>query len=82
MEAHIALGQIGWTYLSIFIIWNVIFIAGLVFLWINRQHPSLRIRRLPLLFAGIIPLHTYGALCTLGKQALLFFFYQNESWLT
>lgn len=61
------LDTLGWVYTSIFITWNVVFVACLVFLWFHRQHPSLRIRRLPLLFAGIIPLHVYGSICCLGK---------------
>ncbi|KAF5853064.1 hypothetical protein GGP41_001662 [Bipolaris sorokiniana] len=66
MEAHVMLDTLGWVYTSIFITWNVVFVACLVFLWFHRQHPSLRIRRLPLLFAGIIPLHAYGSICCLA----------------
>lgn len=67
MGGQVMLGPLGWAYTIIFIVWNVLFFACLAFLWAHRQHPSLRIRRLPLLFAGTIPLHIYGSICCLGK---------------
>ncbi|KAI8935415.1 hypothetical protein NX059_007995 [Plenodomus lindquistii] len=51
---------IAWTYTSIAIVWNLAIVAALSFLWTRRSLPSLRMRRLPLLFAGILCLHTYG----------------------
>lgn len=67
MGPQVVTDGLGLAYITIFIVWNVLTVASLVFLWLNRQHPSLRIRRLPLLFAGIISLHIYGSICCLGK---------------
>ncbi|CAO2655689.1 Nn.00g044920.m01.CDS01 [Neocucurbitaria sp. VM-36] len=55
--------SIGWTYMGLTIAWNVALVAGMIFLWIHRQQPSLRMRKLPLMFAGILCLHMYGLLC-------------------
>lgn len=55
--------SIGWTYMAIFIIWNLALAAGMAFLWINKDLPSLRMRRIPLLLAGVFLLHVYAALC-------------------
>jgi hypothetical protein len=63
------LDRIGWTYITIFIVWNLLLLSGFVFLWTHRQHPSLRMRRLPLLFAGVFALHVYGSLCVLGTYS-------------
>ncbi|CAA9962758.1 hypothetical protein PTMSG1_06132 [Pyrenophora teres f. maculata] len=66
MEYQLFLDRLGWTYVSIFIVWNVLLASGLTFLWLNRQHPTLRMRRLPVLFTGIISLHIYGNICCLA----------------
>ncbi|KNG49837.1 termination of G-protein coupled receptor signaling pathway [Stemphylium lycopersici] len=66
MGPQVVTDGLGLAYITIFIVWNVLTVASLVFLWLNRQHPSLRIRRLPLLFAGIISLHIYGSICCLA----------------
>ena len=63
--AQIPLDGIAWMYISFFIIWNITFVAGLIFLWTHRQLPSLRMRRIPLLLAGLSLLHVYGNLCML-----------------
>ncbi|KAH9864282.1 hypothetical protein J1614_010216 [Plenodomus biglobosus] len=52
--------KIAWTYISIAIVWNLAIVAALSFLWTRRSLPSLRMRRLPILFVGILSLHTYG----------------------
>jgi len=65
----LVLDGVGWTYITIFIVWNLSLLSGFAFLWTHRQHPSLRMRRLPLLFAGVSVLHIYGALCTLCTYA-------------
>jgi hypothetical protein len=66
MGYSLNLDRIGQAYIAIFVLWNVLLATGLTFLWINREHPSLRMRRLPLLFAGVLVLHVYGSLCCLG----------------
>jgi hypothetical protein len=63
---QVILDRQGWTYFGLFIVWNVILGVSMVFLWINRKLPSLRIRRIPLLLAGIFALHTYGAFCLIA----------------
>ncbi|KAJ4371283.1 hypothetical protein N0V83_004500 [Neocucurbitaria cava] len=55
--------SIGWTYMGLTIAWNVALVAAMIFLWTHRQQPSLRMRKLPLMFAGILCLHVYGILC-------------------
>lgn len=52
--------KIAWTYTAVAIVWNLAIVAALSFLWTRRSLPSLRMRRLGLLFAGILSLHTYG----------------------
>ena len=66
MGAHLRFDRIGWTYAGLDIAWNILLVAGMTFLWKNRQTPSLRMRNLPLLFTGVISLHIYGALCFLA----------------
>jgi hypothetical protein len=66
MGYQLSLDRIGWTYVGIFILWNVLLSSGCVFLWTYRHHPSLRMRRLPLLFTGVGVLHIYGSLCCIG----------------
>lgn len=61
MEYHF--DRIGWTYMVLFIIWNLALAAGMIFLWINRNLPSLRMRKIPLLLAGVFCLNIYAALC-------------------
>ncbi|KAK3328794.1 hypothetical protein B0H66DRAFT_1439 [Apodospora peruviana] len=40
-------------------VWTVLLISGMVFLYRKRDTPTLRIRGLPLTFAGIVLLHLY-----------------------
>jgi hypothetical protein len=61
--AQLTIDQLGWGYISIFIVWNVALAVGVTFLWTHRGMPSVRMRRVPLLLAGIIPLHIFGSLC-------------------
>ncbi|KAH4231925.1 hypothetical protein HBI67_168960 [Parastagonospora nodorum] len=56
------LDGLGWAYISILIIWSFTLAGGMVFLWTHRFEPSLRIRRVPLLLAGVFSLHLYGAI--------------------
>lgn len=55
--------RIGWAYMALFIVWNLALAAGMTFLWIHRELPSLKMRRIPLLLAGVFSLHVYAALC-------------------
>ncbi|KAF2830317.1 hypothetical protein CC86DRAFT_159850 [Ophiobolus disseminans] len=64
--ARIILDGIGWTYMSLFIVWNLAFAASMNYLWTHRQLPSLRMRRVPLLLAGLTSLHIYGAVSMLS----------------
>jgi hypothetical protein len=77
----LSLDGIGWTYITIFIVWNLLLLAGVIFLWTHRQHPSLRMRRLPLLFAGIAVLHIYGSLCSLAYPFGAAFDCSVEFWM-
>ncbi|KAJ4351098.1 hypothetical protein N0V95_004145 [Ascochyta clinopodiicola] len=56
------LGPLGWFYLAFVICWNVSLVAAMGFLWRHRELPSIRMRRIPLLFAGVTALHVYGAI--------------------
>jgi len=72
MGIQLKLDRIAWTYTSIAIVWNLAIVAALSFLWTHRFLPSLRMRRLPLLFLGILCLHTYGCFvlfCKFGAQS-------------
>ncbi|OAA80940.1 Regulator of G protein signaling superfamily [Akanthomyces lecanii RCEF 1005] len=56
-----------WDRLGIFYItwaasWTTLVLSGMVFCWINRKSPILKIRGLPLSFGAIILLHSYWIL--------------------
>jgi len=55
------LTPLGITYISLAALWTVLLLSGMTYLFLNRQTPTLRIRGLPLTFAGIILLHLYWA---------------------
>jgi hypothetical protein len=84
--AQLTLNQLGWGYISIFIVWNVALAVGVTFLWTHRGMPSVRMRKVPLLLAGIIPLHIFGSLCTtaypfgaVAFKCVFEFWYVNNS---
>jgi hypothetical protein len=56
------LDTLGVTYLCLAIVWTLALIAGMLFLHHHRDLPTLQIRRLPIVFAGMGSLHCYGAL--------------------
>ena len=60
------LDGVGWAYIGVDIAWAVALTSGMSFLFYHRELPCIRIRKLPLLFAGIIPLHLYGTVCLLS----------------
>ncbi|KJZ74273.1 hypothetical protein HIM_06279 [Hirsutella minnesotensis 3608] len=51
--------RIGVFFISFCATWTTFVIAGMVFCWINRRNPILKLRGLPLSFGAIILLHTY-----------------------
>jgi hypothetical protein len=79
--AQILLDGVGWTYMSIFIVWNIALAGGMAFLWIHRQQPSLRMRKIPLLFAGVFSLHVYAALCVIVYPVGAYFSCSLEFWV-
>ncbi|KAF2735269.1 hypothetical protein EJ04DRAFT_435303 [Polyplosphaeria fusca] len=60
------LDSLGWAYIGITIAWTVALFAGMFYLHLHRHLPCLQIRRLPLVFAGLLSLHAYGAVCLVG----------------
>jgi hypothetical protein len=78
---QVVLDNIGWTYLGLLIVWNVALVGGMTFLWRHRQLPSLRMRKVPLLFAGIFSLHVYGTLCIIAYPVGAFFSCTVEFWV-
>ncbi|KAJ8118781.1 hypothetical protein OPT61_g316 [Boeremia exigua] len=56
------LGPLGWFYIGFEICWNLSLVAAMAFLWRHRDLPSIRMRKLPLLFTGVGALHVYGAI--------------------
>jgi hypothetical protein len=64
--ADLVVDSLGWAYIGIDIIWTVALVCGMGFLYYHRELPCIRIRRLPILFLGIVPLHLYGFVCVLG----------------
>ncbi|KAF9873810.1 integral membrane protein [Colletotrichum karsti] len=54
--------SLGIFYLTFCATWTALVIAGMVFCWVNRRSPILRLRGLPLSFAAIICLHLYWIL--------------------
>lgn len=65
MQPQAHLDTIGWTYMGLSIGWTVLLAVGMLFLWQHRDLPTLQIRRLPILFAGVTSLHCYGAVVLL-----------------
>ncbi|KAF1911305.1 hypothetical protein BDU57DRAFT_524352 [Ampelomyces quisqualis] len=78
--AHLRLDRIGWAYLSVFIVWNVALASGMAYLWKYRQQPSLRMRKIPLLLAGVFLLHVYAAVCLLAYPVGAYFSCSLEFW--
>ncbi|KAF1967689.1 hypothetical protein BU23DRAFT_285994 [Bimuria novae-zelandiae CBS 107.79] len=64
--AQLLLDLLGWAYIGLDIAWTVALLCGMVFLFYHRELPCIRMRRLPVLFAGTIALHLYGFACILG----------------
>lgn len=56
------LDALGCIYMALALAWTFALMGAMYFLHRHRDLPSLQIRRLPILFAGVFPLHCYGAL--------------------
>ncbi|KAM7215432.1 hypothetical protein V8F06_009192 [Rhypophila decipiens] len=63
---EVRLDAIGIWWITFDAVWTVILAAGMTWLWRRREHPTLRIRGLPLTFAGIVLLHLYWATVQIG----------------
>ncbi|KAK0658019.1 hypothetical protein B0T16DRAFT_341025 [Cercophora newfieldiana] len=55
------LNSIGIFWITLACVWTVLLASGMVYLYRKRHTPTLRIRGLPLTFAGIVLLHLYWA---------------------
>jgi hypothetical protein len=53
---------VGIFYITFCAVWTVIVVAGMVFCWMNRQLPILKVRGLGLSFASVTFLHIYWIL--------------------
>ncbi|KAF2021076.1 hypothetical protein BU24DRAFT_383106 [Aaosphaeria arxii CBS 175.79] len=60
------LDSLAWFFISFAIVWSVLLAAGLLFLFKHRHLPCIQIRRLPLLFTGVLCFHAYGTICALA----------------
>ncbi|KAH6605342.1 regulator of g signaling superfamily [Trichoderma cornu-damae] len=58
-KPELRLGALGIFWMVFTAVWTVILLAGMIFLWIQREMPILRIRGLPLSFAAIALMHLY-----------------------
>lgn len=54
--------SVGIFYMTFCVTWTVLVIAGMIFCWVNRDSPVLKLRGLPLSFAAIFCLHLYWIL--------------------
>lgn len=57
--------QVGVFFIAFGTTWTVLLLSGMIFCWVNRHDPVLRIRGLPLSFAAISLLHVYWILAQL-----------------
>lgn len=81
MDARVNFDSVGWTYLGVLIGWTVALAAALSFLWTQRDLPSMRMRRLPMLFAGVVALHVYGCITMLVYPVGAAFSCNLEFWI-
>ncbi|KAF2689899.1 hypothetical protein K458DRAFT_474311 [Lentithecium fluviatile CBS 122367] len=79
--ATVMLDRLGWAYIGIVIGWTVALTGGMLFLYKHRQVPCVRIRRLPILFVGVILLHVYGSICLVGYILVPVFPCAAEFWV-
>ncbi|KAF1845210.1 uncharacterized protein K460DRAFT_311365 [Cucurbitaria berberidis CBS 394.84] len=81
MRPELRLDRIGATYVGLAIAWNITLAAAMLFLWTHRQQPSLRMRKLPLMFGGVLSLHVYGNLCIIAYPIRFVFPCNVEFWI-
>lgn len=65
-KPELRLGAVGIFWIVFAVTWTVILFGGMVFLWVRREMPILRIRGLPLSFAAITLMHAYWLAVQLG----------------
>jgi hypothetical protein len=65
-KPHARLDGIGVFWITFAGIWTGLLLGGMWFLWSKREMPTLRIRGLPLSFAGIVLLHLYWISVQIG----------------
>lgn len=79
--AKLMLDGLGWAYMALFILWNIALAGGMAFLWTHRFQPSLRMRKIPLLLAGVTLLHVYAALSVIVYPVGEYFSCNFEFWV-
>jgi hypothetical protein len=65
-KPHVRLDGVGIWWLTFGGVWTALLVSAMVFLYKKRDTPTLRIRGLPLTFAGIVLLHLYWITVQLG----------------
>ncbi|KAK3342039.1 hypothetical protein B0T25DRAFT_466141 [Lasiosphaeria hispida] len=65
-QPHARLDGVGIWWICFGAVWTALLVSGMVFLFKKRQLPTLRIRGLPLTFAGIVLLHLYWITVQIG----------------
>jgi hypothetical protein len=65
-KPELRLGAVGIFWIVFALVWTAILLGGMVFLWVRREMPILRIRGLPLSFAAITLMHIYWLAVQLG----------------
>lgn len=54
--------RIGIFYITFCVVWTLLVFSGMIFCWINRNNPLLRLRGIALSFSAIVLLHAYWIL--------------------
>ncbi|KAI4938442.1 hypothetical protein J4E85_000882 [Alternaria conjuncta] len=73
----LVLDGVGWTYITIFIVWNLSLLSGFAFLWNHRQHPSL-----PYPFGAVFPCSVeFWAMSILVPLGMALFHASNSQFL-
>lgn len=58
--------NVGTFWIALTCVYTTCLFAGIVYLWLNRSHPTIRIRKPILTIAAVLNLHVYWVLCSLG----------------
>lgn len=75
------LDGLGILYLTIVTLWTAILLAGILFLYVNRHLPFIRIRNVPLAISAVLILHIYWILCFLAYVLQAAFSCSTEFWI-